>query len=222
MFILIESNFHPFVICCYAPKYEFFVKVQDYNDRGIKGLQLKASESVGHISKAMTFELYVIKQDLTTNPIAENSEELRKQADVCSITFDTLENANNNTDDWINNVKDSIDGDCNFKVCRANDCESIRKTNDDEEPEGEIEGYRYCKCDVVVDLDDKKQVFLFTVEDTGNETVSILNDIKLLGLFDKISKPDGAREIDGLPPINTPKTPAEVPRFRTLQVFFSL
>ena len=167
-----------------------------------------------------TFELYIIREDLAANPIAENAATLRAQAEVCNITFDTYESASNDNNGWIENVTDSVQGeDCNFTVCSylSSDCQQMSST--DEDGQQVIEGYQYCDCDVVVGLDQNDHVFLFTVEDKGSETTSIPNDIKLLGLFEFLSggELDGVKEIDGLPPINSPSNPAEVPRFNTIQ-----
>ena len=200
-------------------KYEFFVEVQDFEDRGVKGLTLAASEGVSEITTAETFELYVIREDLDANPIAENAASLRAQAEVCNIEFGMFNSGSSNIV-WIDSVVNSIDdSSCVFTVCSHLDCESglIRP-----QPDGDIEGYRFCECDVVVGLDDDDNVYLFTVEDKGTEETPVPNDIKLIALFDPLPPEgdlEGTREVAGLPPINSPVFPAEVPRFNTLQVW---
>ena len=201
-------------------KYEFFVKVQDFDARGVKGLSYVASEDVNQITEAATFELYIIRDDLDANPIAENAARLREQAEVCDITFGTFDSASGNSG-WISSVVNSVGASCDFTVCSHLDCESIRPINGDGDPYGDIEGYHHCDCDVVVGIDDNNIVFLFTVEYKGSEEVPIVNDIKLIGLFDSLPSEgdlEGGREVAGLPPINSPIFPAEVPRFNTLQV----
>ena len=201
-------------------KYEFFVKVQDFDARGNKGLSYVASEDVNQITEAATFELYIIRDDLEANPIAENAARLREQAEVCDITFGTFDTASD-ADGWISSVVNSVGTSCDFTLCSHLDCESIRPINEDGDPYGDIEGYHYCDCDVVIGLDDNDLVFLFTVEDKGSEELPSANDIKLIGLFESLPSDgtlDSDKEIAGLPPINSPVFPTEVPRFTTLQV----
>lgn len=157
--------------------FEFFVEVEPFNERGIKSLTIQQSASnITAIDKEMTFEMYIIRDDLPANPIPGNSEVLRNQADeLCSITFGDYRGTSG-LGEWIEDVRTSITG-CSLIVCPASDCTAF--FDDPEKMDPSILEYRNCSCDIVLDYnEDDQQFFLYTVSYKGaNETQE--NDVSL-------------------------------------------
>lgn len=197
--------------------------MEEWSDRAIKSLQITSS-LLGNITNingttSKLFELYAIRDELSTNPIAENAATLRKQAkntgnSLCNITFPEW---SNNQTSWINLVKSSIthaaEGTCNLNVCLTNECIPAQNKKKDV-----ILGYDYCTrlCDIAIGLNAQNQFLLYTVAHfDANQTEP--NDIKLIGLFEaNNAAPALPSDYFGIP-INAPVNPNVVPRFKNLQ-----
>lgn len=196
------------------------VKVEDWDKRTVKSIKIESSANVTAINSTGTYELYILKDDLQTNPIADNAALLRKQArnhgnSLCAITFPTFHS------DWINSVAIGIvpvdtSSACNVVICQRNECQAI--TNNKNET---IE-YHNCTraCDIVIGVNTEDKFTLFTVSYPDSDH-KLPNNVTLIGLFDKPSalentqSPAGQKSFFGIP-INTPVYPTIVPRFRTL------
>lgn len=197
--------------------------MEEWNVRAVKSLQIKSS-LLGNITNingttSKLFELYAIRDELSTNPIAENAATLRKQAknvgnSLCNIAFPEW---SDNSTSWINLVKSSIthaaEGICNLTICLTNECiPTLNNKKDD------ILGYDHCTrlCDIAIELNAQNQFLLYTVAHfDANQTRP--NDIKLIGLFEaNNTAPALPSDYFGIP-INAPVNPNVVPRFKTLQ-----
>ncbi len=190
--------------------------MEDWDKRAVKSIKIESTENVTTINETGTFELYVLYDDLQTNPIAENSAFLREQAQedgnaLCAITFPTY-NSN-----WVNSIiVESVDNSsaCNVDVCQIHECQSILNSDN------EILEYHNCdkSCDVVIGVDNDDKFSLFTVSyPDANHTKP--NNITLIGLFNtpqSTEAPAGPSSFFGIP-INSPAHPTIVPRFSTLQ-----
>ena len=87
--------------------FEFFVKVEEFEKRGVKSLKIEQSDkNVTAINASDIFELYVITEDLNANPIAGNAQVLRDQASKCTITFNSYEGFSNHIA-WIEDIIDN-------------------------------------------------------------------------------------------------------------------
>jgi hypothetical protein len=197
-----------------------------FENRDVKSLTLKGSESITNINDGPSFELYVIKNSLEINPIIQNAGALREEAEsqggVCSIYFGVYESGTE-IQAYLESIVQSITNSCDVKVCAfieegVSDCKPLRNvTNDD------IVEFRDCDCDVVIHLiDDKTEkdniienIFSMTTvsyDVNGNE-----NDILLIGIFEDNAATGTAevRDFFGIP-INTPSVHRAVPVFSTL------
>lgn len=197
--------------------------MEEWNVRALKSLQITQS-SLGNITNingttSKLFEIYIIRDELSTNPIAENAATLRNQAknvgnSLCIITFPEW---SNNSASWINLVKSSIthatEGTCNLNICLTNEC--IPALNNKRDV---TLGFDYCTrlCDIAIELNAQNKFLLYTVAHfDANQTIP--NDIKLSGLFEaNNTAPALPSDYFGIP-INAPVNPNVVPRFKTLQ-----
>jgi hypothetical protein len=180
--------------------FEFFVTVEPFHDRAKKSLlikgyvllffscdvssQLIAYESyfargdVAKITVNSNFELYVLREDLTVNPIPERADALRAQAategGLCSIQIPSYTEIDT-TDSYLTSVVSSVtsSAQCNIDVCRSGGCNACSdeagtttcrpcNSTGDCDGLGNIIEYRYCDCDVVVTVDDLNQFSLYT------------------------------------------------------------
>jgi hypothetical protein len=198
--------------------------VEDWESRGKKSLIIEsANGNASNINVTGTFELYIFYNELSTNPIAENAQELRNQAQedgnsLCIITFPTW----SNNSAWIESVKTSATnvtggGVCNINICHTSECSATLNN-----AKNEILGFENCECDVAIEVDDTTGKFaLYTVAFYDAEQTRP-NNITLVGLFEAYSSwgnegaPTGSKDFFGIP-INDAAYPNMVPRFRTLQ-----
>ena len=193
--------------------FEFFVKVEDFEKRGVKSLKIEQSDkNVTAINASDTFELYVITEDLNANPIAGNAQVLRDQASKCIITFNSYEASDNNPTAWIEDIIkniEGIDGVCPIDICRASECTPILEDESPNKKEQEVLGYEACDCDIVLDVNTESKFVLYTVsykDSIETNTTSTPNDITLVGLFQQYSiwsdrddkAPEGAGDYYGI------------------------
>ena len=193
------------------------VKVEDWDDRGIKGLKIESTNFTTFVNSTVskTFELYVLYDDLSVNPIAGNADVLRQQArndgnSLCSITFPVPYGPGWN-ESVVNGVKAIDDNSsCSITVCLTGECTAPDNNKTLE--------YHNCTraCDIVIEDKDNK-FSLYTVPYANANATP--NNITLIGIFEKPSNDGvlgGPSEYFGIP-INSPVHPSIVPRFKTLQ-----
>jgi hypothetical protein len=137
------------------------------------------------------YELYVLKEDLTVNPIPERASLMRAQAEeeggLCSIQIPAYEEADT-IDSYLEAVVSSItsSAQCNIDVCRSEGCHAClddgenatclpcSTSSDCDGLENVIE-YRYCECDAVVTITENNEFAMYT----GRYSLS-KNDVCLL------------------------------------------
>lgn len=195
----------------------FFVEVEPFDRRGVKSLTFKGTETIDAFDETKTYELYVIQDELTVNPVVENILDLRAQSSVCQITLEKWEGAiaTQSKIDYVHKVVSSVDAaTCEIIVCPVSACAETLSG-----PAGEefVIGYEDCPCDVVLGIDDDDYFFAYTVAFQGSDQTGASN-ITLFGFFDEINTGEelGAKSEYGIP-INSPVYPSIVPRFTTLQ-----
>lgn len=196
------------------------VKVEDWDDRAIKSLNIQSTDNFTTIvnsTVAKTFELYVLYDDLSVNPIAGNADVLRQQArndgnSLCSITFPVPYGPG-----WNESVRSGIsavddDSTCSVTMCLTSQCQAKLDSS-----KKVILEYHNCDCDIVIENDGNK-FSLYTVS-YPDAYDAMPNNITLMGIFEKPSNDGvlgGPSEYFGIP-INAPVHPSIVPRFKTLQ-----
>ena len=84
----------------------------------------------------MTFELYVIKDDLSVNPVAANARDLRDIADVCALTFPAFTDAGS----WLSSVFSSANGCNDIRICQDDVCVPMLDESDEDDDDDEGEG----------------------------------------------------------------------------------
>ena len=122
-----------------------------------------------------SFELYVLKQDLTVNPIPERADQLRDQAIIegglCTIDIPAYTDVNG----FLGDIVLSVTGaDCDVQVCRSGECDvCTREIIGDPictpcASSGACDGledvveFRYCDCDLVVTVDENNEFAMYT------------------------------------------------------------
>jgi hypothetical protein len=199
--------------------YEFFVKVEDFNDRAIKSLVINGGE-ITSITESAVFELYVMKSDPMVNPIPEKADQLRSQAlkedGVCRLEIPAYSGTSS---EFINSIIGNVTG-CGIVVCPSEGCERcsddtcVLCEGGDCDGEAGVEEYRGCDCDVVVTVDGENKLKLFSVYSKADGSI---NDIKMMGIFEELHPDKSVSEAFFYEiPINTPQVPPVVPRFNTL------
>lgn len=149
--------------------------------RGVKSLAIVSSSNTSVVNGTSTFELYILRDDLSVNPIAENAASLRDQAigedGLCSFTIYDLDDVTNNI--LADTLASILGSDCNVTACDATLCIPCNSTLCSADVVADITEFRYCECDVAVGIDDADTLFMFTVAYRGNETHPVENDIKV-------------------------------------------
>lgn len=135
--------------------------------------------NVSAFDSAETFELYVLREDLTVNPIPERADAMRTQAEegggLCAIGIPIF----TDTDGFLNATVDSVtpSAQCNITVCRSGGCHACNTTEGENicsfcSTSADCDGlenvleYRYCDCDAVVTVNDNDEFVLYTGEIT--------------------------------------------------------
>jgi hypothetical protein len=210
-----------------ARLYEFFVMSQPFEQRQFKSLTMSGSLNIkdGDLLGDAELELYVIR-NLTVNPIPGNIFPLRNLAEsegvICPITF--LNQYNHTPGQFVDEIVKDITSCNGLRVIKRTSGYVCNETVSDKGVIQEIFG---CNYDLVVGVDDKDNFFMTTVSYKDSEkTNASINDIQLLGIYnttDKIHANSEALAVDILGiSVNSPTTPAAVPRFTTIQVGFSV
>lgn len=133
---------------------------------------------------AGSFELYVLRGDLETNPIPERAADMRIQAvdedGLCAFDIPAY-NATNDTDIFLNTIVSSVTGaDCSITVCRSAGCHKCEDettcvlcdtSSDCDASEGEVLEYRYCNCDAVATVNEIGEFTLITGEKKCDLTI---------------------------------------------------
>ena len=143
-----------------------------------------------------TFELYVLRNDLSVNPIPERAGTMRAQAieegGLCAIQIPVYTDTDGFLDAIVSSVTTSASASnqCNITVCRSevchactenvtqgeNICEPCSSSADCDGIENVVE-YRYCDCDAVATINDSNEFVLYTV--SYKEMDDVANDIKV-------------------------------------------
>jgi hypothetical protein len=159
--------------------------------------------------------LYILRDEFTVNPIPDNAEQLRDQAEneggLCAITI------GNYTDDdsFVDEIINSITGDdCSITVCNDTMCDACNSTTC--ENVEEVTDYRNCDCDLVVSIDAADHQLVLSTVAFKNESTNLINDVKLMGIFDRTLPVKGVENLFGIH-VNSPSVPAIVPRFSTME-----
>ena len=180
------------------------------------------------------FELYVLREDLTVNPIPERAAELRAQAiqenGLCDISIQPYSNSTDTVDSYLTSVVSSVSGpDCGVDVCRSEGCHACvddgggnatcipcASSDECDGLENVIE-YRYCDCDAVVTVDKYDKFRMYTVSYKTNDMTP--NDITLIAIFNELVEGDGPIDtVDHFGfSINSPVYPPAIPRFKTMK-----
>lgn len=135
------------------------------------------SGDITAIDETKSFEFYVLRGDLTVNPIPERAPDMRAQAvnedGLCAFDIP----AYTDTDGFLDAVVSSVSGaDCSFSVCRTAGCHKCIEdggeaictpcdaSSDCDATEGEALEYRYCpnNCDAVVTVNENNEFALLT------------------------------------------------------------
>ena len=124
------------------------------------------------------FELYVIKEDLTANPIPERADTLRALAldegGLCHITIPAYSDSDT-TDSYLTAIVSSIvaSSECTVNVCRSEGCHVCTEVGGNEtcapctassDCDGivDVVEYRYCDCDAVVTVNENNEFVMYT------------------------------------------------------------
>lgn len=123
------------------------------------------------LNASKAFELYVLQEDLTVNPIPKRADKMRTQAvndgGLCTIEIP----AYTDVDDFLDTVVSSVTGaDCDVNVCRSEGCQACTKNGGCNpcsssfhcDGLANIQEYRYCDCDVVVTINEKDEFAMYT------------------------------------------------------------
>lgn len=136
------------------------------------------------------FELYVLREDVTFNPIPERAYEMRAQAEdeggLCNIQIPPYPEKGT-TNSYLDAVVSSVTANpnCAVNICRSKGCHacSVEGGNTTCAPCGEssdcdglenVEEYRYCDCDVVVTVDELNQFALYTGKKVSSQICLML------------------------------------------------
>ena len=123
-------------------------------------------------------ELYVLRQDLTVNPIPERADALREQAaeegGLCNIKIPAYEE-DDTTSKYLDTVVASVTSspNCTIDVCRSEGCHvctdegvdiTCTQCADSDECDGleNVKEYRFCDCDAVVTVNKYNEFELYT------------------------------------------------------------
>jgi hypothetical protein len=164
-----------------------------------------------------TFDLYILKGEFTVNPIPDNAERLREQAQdeggLCAINIPTY----TDDDSFVSEIISSITGEnCSITACDATSCDACNATTC--ENVEEVTDYRNCDCDLVVSIDNADHELVLSTVAFKNESTNATNDVKLIGIFNSSLPVDGVQNTFGIQ-VNSPSVPAIVPRFSTMKEF---
>jgi hypothetical protein len=124
------------------------------------------------------FELYVLREDLTINPIPERADAMRAQAveegGLCNIQIPAYLETDT-TDSYLSTVVSSAttSTQCNVDVCRSEGCHvctdvegnvtcTLCATSSECDGLGNVIEYRYCECDAVVTVTENNEFALYT------------------------------------------------------------
>lgn len=126
------------------------------------------------------FELYVLREDVTVNPIAERADSMREQAaeegGLCVIKIPAYNDADT-TESYLGSVVSSVSGSaqCTVNVCRSVGCHGCTgeggnttcvpcatSTSSDCDGLANVVEYRYCDCDAVVTVNENNEFSVFT------------------------------------------------------------
>jgi hypothetical protein len=152
-----------------------------YHSRALKSLGIYSSSDTSAINGTSSFELYILRNDLSVNPIAENAASLRDQAisegGLCDISIYDLNDVAN---DIVSDIVASITGgDCGVTACSADQCVPCNSIVCSGDIVAGISEFRYCDCDLVVGKDDTDILFMFSVAYKGTVSDPVENDIKV-------------------------------------------
>ncbi|EJK58713.1 hypothetical protein THAOC_21137, partial [Thalassiosira oceanica] len=200
--------------------FEFFVKVQSFDDRAAKSLSIVQSGStMEDVNTDLSLELYVIHTELMANPIAGNAAMLRSQAGICEFTLKSGFAAGDDKSDFLAEITSTVTCSDGLNFCPSTSCEPVYGINSDGSPD--LVRFENCECDVVFGIDGNDSFFVTSVPFKDADE-KVINDVKLLALFE----PESDWSADGAPreelnlfgiPVNKPVTALVVPRFDTLQ-----
>ena len=189
-----------------------------------------ATEEADLVNYNADFELYVLREDLTVNPIPERAAELRSQAvqenGLCDINIPPYTDTDT-VDSYLTAVVSSVSGpDCGVTLCRSEGCHACVDddgdatcipctTSDDCDGLQDVVEYRYCDCDGVVTVDAYDKFLLYTV--SYKTTDMSPNDITLIAIFNELLEGETVDTIDHFGfSINSPVYPPTIPRFKTM------
>ena len=166
--------------------FEFFVTVKPMEDRDelLKSISIKggAIDEITPTEEELAtyngnFELYVIREDLTVNPIAARAEALRDQAvqegGLCSIQIRPYTEGDT-TESYLSDFVSSMSGShCDVDLCVSTGCHACTENNgevtcapcassDDCDGLSNVVDYRFCNCDLVVTVDHNDKFMLYT------------------------------------------------------------
>ena len=128
--------------------------------------------------EASDFELYIIREDLTINPIPERADALRAQAaaegGLCGITIPAYTDVET-TDSYLNAIVSSVtaSAECAINVCRSEGCHACTEeggnstctpcvASSDCDTLANVIEYRFCDCDTVVTVNGDNEFVLYT------------------------------------------------------------
>lgn len=183
--------------------FEFFVMVEPIEDRDelLKSFSIKggaideiATTEEEYAAYNGDFELYVLREDLTVNPIAGRAEALRNQAlqegGLCSIQIHPYA-VGDTTESYLNEFVSSMSGShCDVDLCVSTGCHVCTEnsgevdcapcaSSDDCDGLSNVVDYRFCDCDLVVTVDNNDKFMLYT----GKNNLSLFFMILALGVI---------------------------------------
>jgi len=202
--------------------YELFVIPTPFDDREVKSLSLRGNENITSIVTPGTFELYMIKEELATNPILQNADRLREEAlaqkGVCSITFEAYSEELADPDprsSYVEAIVESIKG-CDVRACSTEATSGCKPVTDQDDV---VVEFVDCDCDLVAHLvgEEGGEEVMLSMTTVSRDQKGLINDVVLLGLFEApVSSVVQAERFHGLP-INDPVVHDPAPVFSTVE-----